>query len=54
MEPRRPFHLKRLKVAAWQIGKLPPRQRKQAGKALLQELKQYLDKCDANLPRSDV
>lgn len=54
MEPRRVFHLKRLKVSAWQIGRLPPRQRRQAGKALLQEIKHYLDKCNGNLPRSDV
>lgn len=55
MTARRPFHLKRLKVQAWQLRKLPPDQRQQAGKALLREIKNYLDKLDGtDLPRSDV
>lgn len=54
--PRRPFHLKRLKVRAWLIRKLPPGQRRQAGRSLLGEIKVYLEGLndDANLPRSDV
>lgn len=54
--PRRPFHLNRLRLQAWRIRKLPPDQRQQAGKALLSEIKNYLNRLsdDANLPRSDV
>lgn len=54
-QPRRPFHLNRLRLQAWRIRKLPPDQRQQAGKALLSEIKNYLNRLsDANLPRSDV
>lgn len=52
----RPFHLRRLKVRAWQIRKLPPDQRQQAGKSLLSEIKNYLDKLSdgTNVSRSNV
>lgn len=53
--PRRPFALQRLKVKAWQLRKLPADQRRQAGKVLLSEIKNYLDKLDGtDLPRPDL
>lgn len=54
-QPRRPFTLHRLRVKAWQLRKLPADQRRQAGKDLLSEIKNYLDKLDGtDLPRSDL
>lgn len=45
MPPRLPFALHRLRVKAWLM-------RKQAGKALLADIKHYLDRMshDTNLP----
>lgn len=51
----RPFHYRRLMVQSWKITKLPADQRRQAGRALLRDIKTYLGKLTdgSNLPRSD-
>lgn len=59
MPPRLPFALHRLRVKAWlmrkqrpAVRKQRPAVRKQAGKALLADIKHYLDRMshDTNLP----